>query len=145
MIRRTRVLAQVLALGLGGSSLGFTAGLLVASAVFGDPFWRAYLTGPPVAGLYAMLGAAIAYVAATAGSVSARRSAERQEWWCRAEWALDLARSKDHTDRRIGSLALQGLREEATESEAAMIAAVTSSLAVEGARTIEKEDAGCST
>lgn len=93
--------------------------------VLDDPFWREFLSGPPVAGMFAVIGAAIAYGAASVGARTSRRGAERQEWWDRAEWALNLARSNDHVDRLIGLRALDALRDEATQSEYVLILAVT--------------------
>lgn len=105
--------------------MGWVAGLLWPPIILDDPFWRAFWSGPPVAGLFAVVGAVIAYTAAQVGARTARRAAEREEWWNRAEWALDLARSDTQSDRLIGLRALEGLKEQATKSEAAMILAVT--------------------
>ncbi|PYI69752.1 hypothetical protein CVV68_01185 [Arthrobacter livingstonensis] len=92
--------------------------------ILDDPFWREFFTGPPVAGFFALVGAGVAYLAARVGSRSARIGAERQEWWDRAEWALNLARSDQSIDRLIGLKALQPLTENATYTEYEMILAV---------------------
>ncbi|UNX55563.1 hypothetical protein MF406_04690 [Georgenia sp. TF02-10] len=56
---------------------------------------------------------------------TARHGAERQEWWDRAEWALNLARSDERRDRLIGLRALEALRNEAMQIEYGLIIAVT--------------------
>lgn len=93
--------------------------------VLDDPFWRAFLSGPPAAGLFALAGAGVAYAAARVGARTARRGDEREEWWARAEWALNLARSDQRVDRVIGLRALQALGSQATETEYQMILSVT--------------------
>ncbi|GAA0999774.1 hypothetical protein JOE66_002796 [Subtercola frigoramans] len=57
-----------------------------------------------------------------------RRNAAREEWWDRAEWALNLARSRAGSDRFIGLRTLAALRDEATATELQMIIAVTESV-----------------
>ena len=120
-----RRVAQFTGVGLLGVGVGVGVRSLLPPFVLDEPFWRTFWSGPPVAGLFAVVGALIAYAAAVVGAQAARRSARRQEWWDRAEWALDLARSDNRVDRVIGGRALEGLRDEATESELAMIVAVT--------------------
>lgn len=93
--------------------------------VLDHPFWREFWTGPPAAGVFALAGAAVAYLAARVAATTARRGAERQEWWDRAEWALDLARSDKESDRLIGLRALEALGSEATGTELQMVLAVT--------------------
>jgi len=115
-----------------------TAGLIAAGATVGAvvrgflppfvldvPFWRDFWSGPPAAGVFALLGAGLAVLAARVTARTARRGAERQEWWDRASWALDLARADDHVDRLIGLTALEALRHDATATESALVAAVT--------------------
>lgn len=111
-----------------GLGIGLTVGLLWPPIILDDPFWRSFWSGPPVAGLFAVIGAFIAYAAARIAARTARQSAERQEWWDRAEWALNLARSDHQVDRLIGLVALDGLRDQANESELTMILAVTSAV-----------------
>ena len=93
--------------------------------VLDDPFWRDFLTGPPIAGLFALGGAGVAYLAARVGADISRRGDEREEWWARAEWALNLARSDRHVDRVIGLRALEALRAQATRTEYQMMLSVT--------------------
>lgn len=94
--------------------------------VLDDPFWRAFWSGPPAAGVFALIGAGVAYLAARVAAATARRSARRQEWWDRAEWALTHAMAKDGRSRDVGLAALEVLIEEATTTEGAMIDSVTS-------------------
>lgn len=114
---------------ISGMGVGVVIGMLLPPVVLDDPFWRSFWSGPPVAGIFAVLGAAIAYLAASVAARTSRLGAEREEWWNRAEWALNLARSDTRADRLIGLRALQGLQDQATESEFAMILAVTEAVA----------------
>ncbi|WP_167435863.1 hypothetical protein [Clavibacter capsici] len=107
---------------LAGAAVGlFTRGIV------DDSFTRDFWTGPPAAGIFALIGAGLAYGAATVAARVTRRSAERQEWWDRAKWALDLVMSSDEADREVGLAAIEVLVAEATPTEAEMIDAVTSS------------------
>ncbi|CAQ01084.1 hypothetical protein B5P19_00065 [Clavibacter sepedonicus] len=100
---------------------------LLARGVVDESFVRDFWTGPPAAGIFALIGAGLAYGAATVAARVSRRSAERQEWWDRAKWALDLVMSSDEADREVGLAAIEVLVAEATTTEAEMIDAVTSS------------------
>jgi hypothetical protein len=108
---------------------GLTVGLLWPPIILDNPFWRSFWSGPPVAGLFAVVGAFIAYAAARVAARTSRQGAEREEWWARAEWALNLARSDKRADRLIGLRALEGLQAQATESEFQMIIAVVDAVA----------------
>ena len=61
---------------------------LFARGIVDEEFVRDFWTGPPAAGIFALIGAGLAYGAATVAARVSRRSAERQEWWDRAKWAL---------------------------------------------------------
>ena len=111
--------------GIVGVLIGVIVGMLLPPVVLDDPFWRAFWSGPPVAGIFAVIGAAIAYTAAYVAARTSRIGAEREEWWDRAEWALNLARADGRGDRLVGLRALEGLKDQATQSELAMILAVT--------------------
>lgn len=111
-----------------GAAAGAILRGLLPPFVLDDPFWRDFFSGPPTAGLFAVVGAVIAYLAARAGARATRKGAERQEWWDRAEWALNLARSDESVDRIIGLRALGPLSDEATETEFEMILAVTTAV-----------------
>lgn len=111
----------VIAFALGAIARGF-----LPPFVLDDPFWRAFWSGPPAAGVFALLGAGVAYLAARVAAAAARRSARRQEWWDRAEWALTHAMAADSRSRDVGLAALEALMEEATTTEGAMINSVTS-------------------
>ncbi|MCJ1687491.1 hypothetical protein [Rathayibacter sp. VKM Ac-2927] len=86
-----------------------------------DQFWRDALTGPPIAGLFAVVAAAIAFFPAYRSTAIARANAAREQWWKRAEWALGLAGSDDLTDREVANDALHALLDEATATEGRMI------------------------
>jgi hypothetical protein len=117
--------------------LGLVAGLIVRGFlppfVLDEPFWREFWTSPAAGGVFALIGAFIAFGAANRAASVHRRSAARQEWWDRAQWALDLARADKHSDRLIGLEALEGLKDDATEAEFLMILAVTEAVAPQGA------------
>ena len=93
--------------------------------VLDDPFWREFWSGPPAAGIFALLGAGIAFGAAAITVRTARRNALRDQWWERAEWALTQVMSTNPTTVAIGLAALEVLNAEATPTEGDMIAAVT--------------------
>lgn len=115
---------------LGGLSaiLGVAAGAVgrgfFPPFVLDDPFWREFWSGPPAAGIFALLGAGVAFSAARVAARTARQGSERQEWWDRAEWAMNLARADNLSDRFVGLRTLAALKEEATEMELQMIVAV---------------------
>lgn len=97
--------------------------------VLDDTFWRSFWSGPPAAGIFALVGAVIAYAAARVAAAMSRTGAERQEWWDRTEWALNLARSDSRADRLIGLRALTALKEDATETELQLVMAVIEAVA----------------
>jgi len=122
MDRRSRAVIEIgFAVGAGALARGF-----FPPFVLDEPFWREFWSGPPAAGVFALLGAVVAFGASRVGARTVRRGAERQEWWNRAEWALDLARSDKRVDRIIGLRALDALDTVATEIESAIVLAVTS-------------------
>ncbi|WP_454086193.1 hypothetical protein [Georgenia sp. Marseille-Q6866] len=94
--------------------------------VLDDPFWRAFWTSPAAAGVFALGGALVAFAAAKTAAGVARRAAERQQWWHRVEWALNLAISDRGADRDVGLRVLANFVGEATTAEARMISTVTS-------------------
>ncbi len=113
---------------------GFTAGGLIVGALIGgavrgffppfvldDAFWRAFWSGPPVAGIFAIVAATIAFFPAFRSTLIARESAKREQWWLRTEWALGLASSDSQTDREVANDALSALVSDATETEGKMI------------------------
>ncbi|MBG6084122.1 hypothetical protein [Zhihengliuella flava] len=108
---------------------GAAVGRVMPPFVLDDPLWRDFWTGPPAAGVFALVGAAVAFVAATKSARVQRRAAERQEWWDRAEWAFNLAMSEDDSSRYIGLKAFEALETDATRAEYAMMAAVTTAVA----------------
>jgi hypothetical protein len=89
--------------------------------VLDDPFWRDFWSGPPVAGLFAVVAAAVAFYPAFRSTLIARENAAREQWWKRAEWALGLAGSDSQTDREVANDALVALLSDATETEGKMI------------------------
>ncbi|NII49702.1 hypothetical protein [Frigoribacterium endophyticum] len=103
---------------------GFTVRGFLPPFVVDASFWRDFLTGPPVAGAFAVLAAAVAYSAAERNAREQRRASEREEWWHRAEWALSRALSDNVTERSAGIQASSALVQSATDSEAAIVRAV---------------------
>ncbi|QIS40519.1 hypothetical protein GW571_15075 (plasmid) [Clavibacter capsici] len=89
--------------------------------VLDDPFWRQFWSGPPVAGLFAVAAAAVAFYPALRSTRIARENAAREQWWNRAEWALGLASSSNRDDRQVANDALAALLADATQTEAKMI------------------------
>ncbi|MFT2752695.1 hypothetical protein [Clavibacter sp. Sh2088] len=124
MIKRLGAVAAVAV--VCGALAGVVVGLVTRGLV-DESFVRDFWTGPPAAGIFALIGAGLAYGAATVAARVSRRSAERQEWWDRAKWALDLVMSSDEADREVGLAAIEVLVPDATKTEAEMIDAVTSS------------------
>lgn len=108
-----------------GAAGGFIARGFVPPIIFDDPFWRSFWTGPPAAGIFALLGAVVAFGAAAWAARGARLSARRNEWWERAEWALTQAMSSEPFNIDVGLAALEALEVEATGTESDMLAAVT--------------------
>lgn len=111
-----------------GLGVGFGVRSLLPPFVLDDPFWRAFWSGAPAAGLFAVFGALIALIGASVAAGVARVGARRTEWWNRAEWALNLSVSDQQADRVLGLLLLKNMRIDATQAEQAMIVAVTSSI-----------------
>lgn len=96
-----------------------------------DPFWRDFWSGPPAAGILAVVAALIAFNPARRSSRVAKDSADRQAWWDRAEWALERASSDKRADRLTGFRALRALSGDATKIEFEMIIAVIEAIAPE--------------
>ncbi len=131
MIMRLGAIAAV------ASACGALAAVVVwlfARGIVDEEFVRDFWTGPPAAGIFTLVGAGLAYGAANVAARVSRRSAERQEWWDRAKWALDLVMSSDEADREVGLAEIEVLVAEATTTEAEMIDAVTSSSRRDGER-----------
>lgn len=113
--------AGLVGAGLVGVALGFGLRHWLTPWVLDDPFWRAFWSGPPTAGLFAIVAAAIAFYPAYRSTRIARENAAREQWWKRAEWALGQAGSDNQTDREVANDALVALLGDATETEGAMI------------------------
>lgn len=138
MIRFLRQRWKVILCGVVCFTAGFIIRGFLPPFVLDEPFWRDFWTSPAAGGVFALVGAFIAYCAAYRASSVHRRTAKREEWWARAQWALDLARSDIDSDRIIGLEALAGLTPEATEAEFRMILAVTEAVAPEH-ETVDSE------
>ncbi len=126
---------------LGAAAVGSIFGRLMPPFVVDVPFWREFWSGPPVAGLFALAGAGVAYGAARVGAKTSRTAAQRQEWWDRAEWALTLAMSDKDVERIVGLEALTAMTGDATQTEFAMILAVTEAVSGEGVEIAEPDGA----
>ncbi|WP_156388379.1 MULTISPECIES: hypothetical protein [unclassified Rhodococcus (in: high G+C Gram-positive bacteria)] len=135
---RTSRVCWVIVLAIGAAVVGALVGRCLPPFVLDSPFWREFWTGPPAAGLFAVAGAIIAFAAAWFTSNTARQAARRDEWWDRAEWALNLAMSDNGSDRDVGLAAIEVVLTEATDTEAEMVGAVTSILL--DAPTVQVED-----
>lgn len=62
---------------------------LLPPFVVDAPFWRAFLSGPPAAGLFAVLAAGIAFYPACRSTRIARENVAREQWWNRASLSED--------------------------------------------------------
>jgi hypothetical protein len=120
MIVRGKRVAQLAGLAVVAAGVGFGARSLLPPFA-DDPFWRAFWSGPPIAGLFAIVAAAVAFFPAYRSTLIARENAAREQWWKRAEWALGQAGSDNQTDREVANDALVALLNDATETEGAMI------------------------
>jgi hypothetical protein len=109
------------AIALSAAAMGAAVRSSLPPFVLDDPFWRAFWSGPPVAGLFAVCAATIAFYPAYRSTRIARENAAREQWWKRAEWALGQAGSDSQTDREVGNDALVALLNDATETEGKMI------------------------
>lgn len=114
--RVSLVVAGVVGLVVGALLRG-----LLPPFVLDNEFWRDFWSGPPVAGLFALAAATVAFYPAHRSTFIAREASEREQWWNRAEWALGMASSDSQTNREVGNGALKTLLESATETEAKMI------------------------
>ena len=121
---------NVIAVVLVVASLGIGYGLrsafppyevITTPVVIDEALWRAMISGPPMAGVFAVFAAAIAFTPAILSTRIARENAAREQWWNRAEWALGLASSSDEDDRAVANDALKALSEVATATEYKMI------------------------
>lgn len=115
-----------LTVGSSGVVVGGILGRLLPPFVLDDPFWRSFWVSPAVGGMAAVVAAVIAFGAARQSASASSRGARRQEWWYRAEWALNLAATKEDASREMGLRVLEVLLQDATETEAQIIRAVIS-------------------
>jgi hypothetical protein len=88
---------------------------------------REWLLSPGFGGAAAVLAAAIAFVAARRQAEVNRIAGRKEQWWKRAEWALDLTLSDKSENRIVGLDTLDALSrsEWAAEHEGDVIAAAT--------------------
>ncbi|WP_284329587.1 hypothetical protein [Demequina litorisediminis] len=106
---------------MGGASIGWGASALIGPWTPEKDFWHPFLTGPPAAGLFALVGAVIAYFAAGKASQVARDTGAREAWWSRAGWAIEMARADAVADRLLGIRALGVLIDSGSEEDGEMI------------------------
>lgn len=103
--------------------------------VLDDSFWRTFFTSAGFGGVMAVIAATIAYLAARHSAKSARTQAtadrdqrnlsdRKEQWWARAEWALNQVASGD-AELGYRMLDALGQSEWAEEHEADIIAAAT--------------------
>jgi hypothetical protein len=91
-----------------------------------DPLLH-WVQTPGFAGIAAVIAAVIAFVAASRQSRITREANRKEQWWARAQWALDLTLSDRAENREIGLRTLLALAESewAAENEGDIIAAAT--------------------
>lgn len=104
-----------------GLILGAVIGRVVWPWSVGDDFWFAFWTGAPMAGILAIIAALIAFGPAYRSTRIAQENGAREQWWNRAQWALEMAASSRQSDREVANEALLALSAEATPMELAMI------------------------
>ena len=82
---------------------------------------------PGFGGVAALIAATIAYSAARRQASLNRLAQRKEQWWKRAEWALNLSLSDDSDERTVGFRVLESLStsEWAAEHEGDVIAAAT--------------------
>lgn len=123
----------LLTVGICGLVVGGIVGRLFPPFVLDDTFWRSFLTSAGFGGVMAVIAACIAYMAARHAAKSARALAEedrkqrklsdrKEQWWARAEWALNQVASGD-SELGFRVLDALGRSEWAEEHEADVIAA----------------------
>lgn len=88
---------------------------------------REWLLSPGFGGAAAVLAAAIAFIAARRQAEVNRIASRKEQWWKRAEWALNLTLSDKSENRIVGLDTLDALSrsEWAAEHEGDVIAAAT--------------------
>lgn len=127
--------------------MGFVIGAVTPHAIAGDDLWRSFITGPPVAGLFAIVAALIAFAAAAytarvtrrnaaLAENEARTSAENAERWKRIEWSANKALSSVETEWRAGFAACEALIDEGrcTPAERTMLQAALGLLSREAVK-----------
>ena len=126
-------LPRLLPVGLA-ASIGLLLGssghpTTTAPPVLDERFWRDFWISPAAAGVFALTGAVIAYLAATGSTLVARRAAERDAWWKRVECALDLLRSATSRERAAGQAMCDISKDAADETETRMLTAAVAAMA----------------
>jgi hypothetical protein len=117
--------------------VGAIVGRLFPPFELDEGFWRTFLTSAGFGGSMAVVAATIAYLAARHSAKSSRMQAtedreqrkisdRKEQWWARAEWALNQV-SSETGDTELGYRMLNALgqSEWAEEHEADIIAAAT--------------------
>jgi len=120
-VTRKKWILSLAAAAVAGGLVGAPIRNAASPSAVDDPFWRAFLSGPPVAGIFAVMAAVVAFYPAFRTSEVAKSNAARDQWWNCAQWALQLAGSDNQADREIAKDALIALNTEATKLESAMI------------------------
>jgi hypothetical protein len=87
----------------------------------------AWVQTPGFGGAAAVLAAVVAFGAAWHQAGVQRHAQRKEQWWKRAEWALNLTLSNDSATRSVGFHTLEALSESewAAEHEGDVIAAAT--------------------
>ena len=92
-----------------------------------DEWFFTWAQTPGFGGAAAVVAAVIAFMAAWRQSKVQRQAQRKEQWWKRAEWALNLTLSDDTETRTVGFQTLKALSESewAAEHEGDVVAAAT--------------------
>lgn len=83
-------------------AVGFCVARLLPPFVLDGPFWRDFWSGPPMAGIFAVLAASIAYRAAVHSAAEARMAAAAESARKQVEMAITMAVDDSSTKRMVG-------------------------------------------
>lgn len=83
-------------------TLGFYVARLLPPFILEDQFWREFWSGPPVAGIFAVLAASIAYGASVHSASEAKGTAAAESARKQVEMAINMAVDDSSTKRMVG-------------------------------------------
>lgn len=124
-----------LAASVGGGAAVFAGGLVVGRATEvlarvdrdGLTWLSGWLQSAGFGGVAAIVAATIAFAAARQGARRQERADRKDQWWARAQWALDATLLESPENKRIGyeMLAALGSSEWAEEHESDVVGVAT--------------------